>query len=102
MINRKTFQDIWHRAKEWYNNQPDIRVIQRLPRNQPKPKPFTLKGEMLITDHTERKVGKGGTSSHVTIPPSMVSELSNFDYCGLFQAWGKRGLIYMCKEGSPQ
>jgi hypothetical protein len=82
----------------FYRNQPDIKVIavRRMP--QVEPQPFRLEGHILQSDTTVRTISKGGSSVHVTIPPNMVPFLSDFQYCGRFEAWGKNGLIFLCAE----
>ena len=88
----------WGRFKAWYRNQPEVAVIRPLPKPTQNPEPFELKGEILFSDDTKRVISRQGNSVHVTFPPFWAKFLNGEVMPWLFEAQGKRGLIFVCSE----
>jgi len=91
------YEVLWQKLKRLWDRQPDItvHVLRRMPKVQPEP--FSMKGLIMQSDDSPRKISEGGTSKHVTIPSKFVPYLSDFHYCARFEAQGKTGLIFVCE-----
>jgi len=98
MMLKKTLKGIVKKIKTLWDRQPEIIIYQPLPKISPEPEPFELKGHIIRSDDSARKITKSGNSYHVTFPPEWLQVLNvNIEYSALFHAQGKVGLIFVCE-----